>query len=109
MQHQPLVPLSTPIVLAPHHDQAVSSALTSLSALSGNLAEQWTQARHIRPLGHICTSCGGICKGPQSDVDAVYDDHYAKGDNFDDDIDVTSFFDLIQGEPGDSQEQRVKF
>ena len=59
-------------------------------------------------------------QSPQSDVDAVHDDHYAKGVDFDDnvytthgdgsdEIDVSSFVDLMQGEPADSQEQQVKF
>ena len=34
---------------------------------------------HVCPLGHFCTRCGGICTGPQSDVDAAHDDHYAEG------------------------------
>ncbi len=61
---------------------------------------------HARPLGHICTSCRGICKGPKSVADAVHNDHYAEGANFDDDvyathgdgsdeIDVSSFVDLM--------------
>ena len=91
-----------------------------MSALSGNLVQQWTQATHVPPLGHICTSYGGICIWPQIDTDVVHDDHYAEGSNFDDDlnvshgdgsdkIDVSSFVDLMQGEPKDSQEQQVKF
>ena len=35
---QPLVPLPTLVVPMPHHHRVVLSALTSLSALSGNLA-----------------------------------------------------------------------
>ena len=61
---------------------------------------------HVHPLEHICTSCGGICRSPQSNVDAAHYDHYAKGADFDDDayathgvgsddIDVSSFFDLM--------------
>ena len=57
---------------------------------------------------------------PQSDVDATHDDHYAEDANFDDDayvghgdgsddIDVSSFVDLLHGEPGDNQKQQVKF
>ena len=64
------------------------------------------QAAHAPPLGHVCTSCGGICTGPQSDPDAAHDGHYAKGADFDDDvyathgdgsdeIDVSSFVDLM--------------
>ena len=67
------------------------------------------QARGIHPIRHICTSCGDICRGPQSDVDATRDDHYdfdddvyaAYGDGGDD-IDVSSFVDLLQGEPRDN-------
>ena len=77
------------------------------------------QVTFIHPLGHICTRYEGICRGLQSDVDAVHNDHYAEGVDFDDDaytshgdgsddIDVSSFVDLLQGEPGDSQEQEVK-
>ena len=74
------------------------------------------QATHVAPLGHICTSCGGICIGPQSDVDGVHDDHYVEGGYFDDDvytalgdgsdkIDMSLFVDLMQqGELGESQE-----
>ena len=50
----------------------------------------------------------------------MHDDHYAEGADFYDDIyvahgdgsdeiDVSSFVDLMQGEPTDSQEQKVKF
>ena len=103
---QPLVPLPAPVVPVPHHHRAVSSAITHLSALSGNLVQQWTQATHAPPLGHVCTSCGDICTGPQSDPDAAHDDHYAEGADCDDDlyaahgdgsdeIDVSSFVDLM--------------
>ena len=62
---------------------------------------------HVHPLGHICNICEGICRGPQSDVDVAHDDHYVEGVDFDDDvyaahgdgsdeIDVSSFVDLMQ-------------
>ena len=91
---------------APHHHRVVSSAITHLSALSGNLVQQWTQAVHAPPLGHVCTSCGGICTGPQSDPGAAHDGHYDEGADFDDDvfvargggsdeIDMSSFVNLM--------------
>ena len=91
---------------AHHHHQAVSSTFTHLSALSGNLVQQWMQAVHAPPLGHVSTSCGGICTSLQSDPDVAHDDHYAEGVDCDDDlysthgdgsdeIDVSSFVDLM--------------
>ena len=127
---QPLVPLPIPVVPMPLCHRAMSSTLTSLSALLGNLVDYQMQVIHIRPLGHVCTSFGGICRGPQGDVDAAYDvdvdasqdGHDAKGATFDDeayathsgggddiDVDVESFFDLLYHEEGEIQEQQVKF
>ena len=105
-QAQPLVPLPAAIVPTTHHHRVVSSALTSLSDLSGNLVQQWMQVTHVHLLGHICTSCGGICRGPQSDVNATHDGYDVEGADFDDDayaahgdgsddIDVSSFFELV--------------
>ena len=39
----------------------------------------------ICPLGHICTSFGGICRGPQGDVDVAQDSHDVEVGDFDDD------------------------
>ena len=72
----------------------------------------------IPPIGHVSISCGGIYKGPQSDVDATQDGPNAKGGDFDyeayatygcarDDIHVSLFVELLCGE-GSSQEQHVK-
>ena len=83
----------------------------------GNLVDQWTQVTHICPLRHVCTSCGGICRGPLGDADVAQDAHDAEAGNFDDDAYVSqgggsddinvSFVDILCGE-GDSQEQHVK-
>ena len=76
------------------------------------------QATDTCTLRYVFTNCGGMCRGPQGNVDVEKDGHDAEGTNFDDEvyaaygggsdeIYVESFVDLLCGE-GESQEQQVK-
>ena len=68
----------------------------------------------IHPLGHICISSGAICRGPHRDAHTTQYAHATKGGDFvtthggvGDDIDVSSYIDLLCVE-GDNQEQQIK-
>lgn len=80
----------------------ISSILTSLSALLGNLLEHRTQEKFVPSIRHISTSCGDIWRGPQSDPNDTHDVHYADVDNEAyaahggcDDFDNSTYVDLL--------------
>ncbi|XP_059075968.1 uncharacterized protein LOC131875495 isoform X2 [Cryptomeria japonica] len=105
VRDDPLVPLPSPVVPASAHYRAVDSVLGSLSALSDNLVQQLWEVRAAPCLAHVCTSCGNVCRGPQSEAalggDGDFDDADAAHGGYDDAEEaahadaVSSYVDLL--------------